>query len=117
MSRMNILSNTAEVLAAMAQVENDPLWLIHSLKGHPEGLGCAIRSIITKESALAAFLIDDDGEEYPHGLVCIDETVVYGSHGHNRWLVRLNGDVEFSGFHASAEDRVMAAGLGFHVTP
>lgn len=41
------------------------------------------------------------------------EPVIYGKGGYHRYVVRANGEVQFSSFHAIAERRPQAQALGF----
>lgn len=41
------------------------------------------------------------------------EPVIYGKGGYHRYIVRANGEVQFSSFHAIAERRPQAQALGF----
>ncbi len=99
----NLISNFEETVLAIAELEGE-YWLKMSKKAEGEG---------SVKEALE-YLRNNQGEDAP-------PISIYGGGGINRWMVKVDGSVEFSKHHATrggqndAGDIKKAQELGFKI--
>ena len=102
----NLLTNLEATLDAMAEVEGSAAWkerIQHSAADGEGTLKGALRS-------LREFVPEAIADEQENALYSI-----YGIGGSNRWMIMLDGEVQFSQFHASREKTRKAREMGFKI--
>lgn len=103
----NLRTHYNETLGAMATLEG-PSWLRLQQGGGEQTMASAVEAI--QRRTKDEFKDDDEDDHSPivH--------VIYGDAGVDRFMVRLDGTVEFSGRHASSPERLaQAKTLGFRI--
>ena len=102
----NLLTNLEATLEAMAEVEGSAVWKEQLQRSAADGEG-TLKSALR---SLKEFGSETSTDEQASALCSI-----HGIAGYTRWMVMLDGEVQFSQFHASREKTREAREMGFKI--